>query len=100
MMETFAEKLRKDRRLVLLRLLSEQHGYRANSSVLHAGLHFLGVAASRDDVLMDLHWLRDQSLVRLADTVPGIEVAELTPRGQEVSMGHVIVPGVSRPSPK
>lgn len=100
MMESFAERLRKDRRLVLLRLLSEQTGYRTNSSILHAGLHFLGVAASRDDVSTDLHWLRDQGLVRLTDTVPGIEVAELSTRGHEVSLGHVIVPGVSRPSPK
>lgn len=100
-METFAERLRKDRRLVLLRLLSEQNGYRANNSVLHAGLNFLGVAAARDDVLTDLHWLQDQSLVRLHPTgVSEVMVAELTNRGNEVAQGHAVVPGVSRPSPK
>jgi len=99
-MKTFAERLREDRRLVLLRLLSEQNGYRANSSVLHAGLHHLGVAASRDDVLTDLHWLQDQSLICLEDAVPGVSVAKLTARGGDVAEGLAIVPGVSRPSPR
>lgn len=100
MSKTFAERLREDRRLVLLRLLSEQNAYRANSSVLHAGLHFLGIAASRDDVLTDLAWLRDQGLVSLAESVPGVLVAGLTSRGDDVVHGQAVVPGVSRPSPK
>lgn len=73
--KTFAERLREDRRLVLLRLLFEQIGYRANSSILHAGLDYLAVACSRDDVLTDLAWLRDQALVRLIETVPGVQAA-------------------------
>jgi hypothetical protein len=100
MSKTFAERLREDRRLVMLRLLHEQNGYRANSSILHAGLHHLAVASSRDDVLTDLHWLRDQGLVRLTEAVPGVEVAELTARGEDVATGAVQAPGVSRPSPK
>lgn len=96
--KTFADRLREDRRLVLLRLLSEQLGYRANSSVLHAGLQHLAIAASRDDVLTDLSWLRDQGLVRLQEPVPGVYAAELTGRGQDVAAGAVQVPGVSRPS--
>lgn len=99
-MKTFADRLREDRRLVLLRLLSEQGAYRANSSVLHAGLHHLGVAASRDDVNTDLHWLRDQALTVLEEAVPGLYVATLTTRGRDVADGHVIMPGVSRPGPK
>lgn len=100
MNKTFAERLREDRRLVLLRILSEQKGYFANSSQLHAGLHFLGVAADRDDVLTDLNWLRDQGLVSLSEAVPGVEVATLTSRGNSVSNGYTVVPGVSRPGPK
>lgn len=96
--KTFAERLREDRRLVVLRLLSEQLGYTANSSVLQAGLTHLGVASSRDDVLTDLHWLRDQGLLRVHEAVPGVEVAELTGRGQDVAAGRAMVPGVSRPS--
>lgn len=96
--KTFTERLREDRRLVLLRLLAEQLGYRANSSVLHAGLQHLAVASSRDDVLTDLSWLKDQGLVRLQEPVPGVLAVELTTRGQDVAGGTVQVPGVSRPS--
>lgn len=99
-MKTFAERLREDRRLVLLRLLSEQNGYRANSSVLHAGLEFLGVAASRDDVATDMAWLRDQGLLNLVEAVPGVNVATLTARGHDCATGLCLVPGVSRPAPK
>lgn len=96
-MKTFAERLREDRRLVLLRLLDEQNGQRANSSVLHAGLHHLGVAASRDDIITDLHWLRDQSLLTLDEVVSGVYVAVLASRGKDVAADQTHVPGVSRP---
>lgn len=99
-MTTFAERLREDRRLVILRILSEQNGYTTNSSILHGGLAHLGVVSSRDDVLTDLHWLRDQSLVKLNTAAAGVEVATLTSRGQDVANGHATVPGVSRPSAK
>lgn len=100
-MSTFAERLRQDRRLVMLRILSEQGAYMANSSVLHAGLHHLGVAASRDDVSTDLHWLHDQGLLAdLSQPVEGVFVAKLSSRGLDAANGHVQVPGVSRPTPK
>ena len=99
-MKPFAERLREDRRLVLLRLLAEQNGYRSNSSILHAALYGLGVAASRDDVLTDLAWLHDQSLVALDEAVPGVHVATLSARGHDVVLGQTRVPGVSRPSPR
>lgn len=100
MNKTFAERLREDRRLVILRLLAEQNAYRSNSSVLHAGLHHLGVNGTRDDVLTDLHWLRDQGYLGMETAVPGVHVATLSARGKEVAEGQVQVPGVSRPSPK
>lgn len=101
-MKSFAERHREDRRLVLLRLLDEEPGYRANSSNLHAGLYALGVAASRDDVATDLAWLRDQSLIHLESVpeVPGLTVASIAARGQDVVRGQAQVPGVSRPSPR
>lgn len=101
-MKSFTERLREDRRLVMLRLLSEQPGYRMNSSNLHAGLHHLAVAASRDDVATDLHWLRDQGLV-LLDTVPeapSLSLVTITGRGNDVAVGNATVPGISRPTPR
>lgn len=98
--KTFAERHREDRRLVMLRLLAEQNGYRANSSVLHAALDALAVAASRDDVLTDLAWLAEQGLVKSNEPVPCVVVAELTARGYDVQRGMATVPGVSRPRPR
>lgn len=101
-MKSFTERLREDRRLVMLRLLSEQPGYRMNSSNLHAGLHHLAVACSRDDVATDLQWLKEQSLV-LLDPVPevaSLQLVTITARGADVAAGHTQVPGVSRPTPR
>lgn len=97
---TFSDTLRELRRLTLLRILSEQKGYFANSSILHAGLMHLGVQSDRDDVLTDLHWLKDQGLVSLSEAIPGVDVANLTTRGLSVANGHTIVPGVQRPGPR
>jgi len=101
-MKTFTERLREDRRLVILRILSEQPGFRLNTSNLHAGLHHLAVAASRDDVLTDAHWLKDQGLVLLEPVpeVPSLYLCTLTARGGDVAEGHARVPGISHPSPK
>lgn len=100
MSKTFAERVRESRRLATLRLLSEQNGYTTNSSILHAGLDYLGVKVSRDEVLTDLAWLRDQGLVVLDELTEGIYVARLTGRGVDVARGNATVPGVDRPSPK
>jgi hypothetical protein len=102
MSKTFAEALREGRRLVMLRLLSEQPGYRMNSSNLHAGLHHLAVACSRDDVRTDLQWLKEQGMVML-ETVPevdGLYLVTITSRGHDVSVGNAAVPGISRPTPR
>jgi hypothetical protein len=98
-MKSFAEKLREDRRLVILRLLSEQPQFRMNSSNVYLGLNHLGVLGTRDDVLTDLHWLKDQGLLRLDDVpeVPSLMLCTLTARGQDVSTGSARVPGVSVP---
>jgi hypothetical protein len=97
-MKPFADSLREMRRITLLRSLSEQPGYFANSSILLTQLLFLGVASSHDDVVTDLHWLKDQGLVDLTEPAPGVTVATLRRRGQEVASGAVSVPGVKRPS--
>ena len=94
----FAERLRADRRLVILRLLAEQISYKANSSVLTMALDHFGHVMSRDQVKTELHWLAEQDLVEIHELAPtGILSARLTARGLEVSRGSAIVPGVARP---
>lgn len=96
MIKTFAERLHEDRRLVLLRILAELPGYRANSSVLALALDSFGHSVSRDYVRTELAWLQEQGLVRLEDMGP-VQLATLTERGHDVTRGAVIVPGVARP---
>lgn len=99
-MKSFDQQYREDRRLVLLRLLSEAPAYRANSSNLQAYLSAFAVRATRDDVRTDLAWLAEQDLVTTEEVVSGVVVATLTGRGADVAAGLAQVPGVSRPSPR
>lgn len=101
-MKSFADRLREDRRLVMLRLLAEQPRYQLNSSNVHAGLHHLGVACTRDDVLTDVHWLSEQGLlgVQVVPEAPGLVICTLLARGHDVATGAARVPGVSQPHPR
>ena len=53
---SFAEYLRKDVRLVILRVLGEMPAYRANSSVLANMLDQFGHAVTRDQAKTELCW--------------------------------------------
>jgi hypothetical protein len=92
----FAEFLRQDMRLVLLRVLTEMPSYRGNSSMLAQMLDKFGHAATRDQVKTELAWLAEQGLLTLQDA-GSVRVATLTERGQDVATGRAVVPGVKRP---
>lgn len=101
-MKSFADRLREDRRLVALRLLSEQRGYTLNSSNLHAGLDFLSIKCTRAEVLDDLRFLADNGLVRLEPIggIEGLYGVTLTRAGRDVATGNQEVAGVSTPAPQ
>lgn len=90
--------LASDRRLVLLRSLTEC-GNSANESVLQTCLEAYGHRMSRDAVQTELAWLDEQRLIRLSD-VSGCYVAEITGRGVDVAAGLATVPGVKKPRPR
>lgn len=95
-MKTFSERLTEDRRLVILRILSELPGYRSNSSVLTKLLDSMGHAMSRDQVAAQLHWLEEMAQVKLTD-LEGLLLVTLTPYGHDVALGLSTVPGIARP---
>lgn len=95
-MTEYADFLRQDYRLVILRLLVEMTGYRANSSVLTMALDNYGHTLSRDQVKTELHWLAEQGTLTLADVGP-VLVATLTERGQDIAAGRARIPGIKRP---
>ncbi|GAB7082298.1 VpaChn25_0724 family phage protein [Megalodesulfovibrio paquesii] len=96
---SFAETLTKDRRLVILRFLSEAPACRLNTAVLRTSLDAFGHSVSRDQVETDAAWLNEQGLVTVEEVGP-VRVATLTTRGLDVAEGRAVVPGVKRPGPR
>nr|WP_217350439.1 ArsR family transcriptional regulator [Azonexus fungiphilus] len=88
--------MRRDVRLVILRVLSEMPEYRANSSVITNVLDQFGHAVTRDQVKTELRWLEEQGLIQLAE-VGSVLVATLLERGQDVARGRAKVDGVAKP---
>lgn len=97
-MSKYAEFLREDQRLALLRLLAEMPSYRSNSSVLVGFMRAWGHDMSRDQVRTELSWLSEQGLLRIED-LEAVLVVALTERGADVAAGRVQQPGVKRPAP-
>ena len=64
-MKSFAETLAEDRRLVVLRSLSEANGNHLNDSVLKKALAFIGHKVGTDMVRADAVWLEEHGLVRI-----------------------------------
>lgn len=96
---SLADLLRQDRRLVILRFLSEDADYRLNTSVLRSALDAYGHGVSRDQVETDVEWLAEQGLVTV-EAVGPVRVVTITARGVDVSAGRAVVPGVKRPGPR
>lgn len=92
---------RQQLRLVILRTLNEDPHYRMNAQLLTDFAHQVGVSATRDQVITELGWLKDQGLV-IKEKVEGLPVivAELTADGADVATGRRQVDGIPRPSPK
>ncbi len=93
---SFSDYLRRDVRLVQLRILSETPQYRANSSVLSNLLDQFGHAVTRDQTKTELRWLAEQGLITLEEA-GSVLVATLTERGQDVAEGRAFVDGVAKP---
>lgn len=87
-----------DRRLVLLRALSNAAQYRANAFLLRRFCDAVGHVTSADKIESDLAWLAEQELIGL-EKQEGVTVATLTARGLDVATGRARVPGVQQPAP-
>ena len=101
-MAKLSDILAKDRRLVILRFLSEDDDYKLNASVLNSAVSSLGHKAGHDIMEADLKLLEEHDLVSLEYVhVPGgsVTIAKLTKLGLEVSKGRSH-PVVARPSPE
>lgn len=95
---TYKTLVTEDRRLVLLRLLTESEGYSANEYLLASAMPGFGHVVSHDRLRTDLDWLAEQGLITI--TQPGnVYVPTITNRGADVAAGRARVSGVKRPVP-
>ena len=96
-MTTYLDTLRKHRRLAILRHLEACIDYTSNASILTDVLDGVGVTSSRDQVVTELAWLRENGFVSYVDEGDFI-VVEATSRGVEIAKGRAMHPDIQRPS--
>lgn len=93
------EVLNKHQRLSILLALGAQVGFTTNDSMLQCACEAFGNKMSNDKIRTHLAWLNEQGLVKL-DEHSNYILAELTNRGQDVSEGVAVVPGIHKPRAK
>lgn len=101
-MTSMAETFAKDRRLVILRLLSEQDGYSLSASMLTKAVRELRHAVYDDTISADLVLLEQHALITRDEERHGSKTlvfATLTRLGLDVARGRPH-PMVDQPSPK
>ena len=95
---TFAERVRADLRLAVLRLLEASGVVGLQTALLRDLLEDRGRRPSADQLATELAWLAEQGLLAVADCDDG-QVARATARGIDVATGRATSPGVARPAP-
>lgn len=95
----YAQMVQQDRRLVILRILSESDQYSTNEHLLKMAMHMFGHNVGTDLARTELAWLKEQGLVSV-DEIGGVQIPKLTGRGLDVAQGSTVVPGVKRPAPE
>lgn len=98
-MSDYAATVRKHRRLAILRHLADCAEYTGNASILQDVLRGVGLPSTRDQVVTELAWLKEQGFVSYQDAAEFI-VVTATARGVELAKGIATHPEVQRPSPR
>ena len=98
-MSDYGELVRRHRRLAILKHLEACAEYTSNGSILQSVLIGVGVPSTRDQVITELAWLREQGFVTCEDRADFI-VVTATARGCELARGLATHPDVQRPPPR
>lgn len=96
----FEKLLIADRRLAILRFLSEDNDYSLNDSVLQSALYSIGHSVSRDTLRADLSFLKEVGAITYDVPIESVYVAKLSEKGLDIALGRSVVPGIKKPSPK
>lgn len=97
-MHDYQSLVRRDRRWAILAFLTECALYTSNGDVLLTVLNNTGYPSTRDEMVTELWWLREQGFLGIADHGDFL-VVEATERGVELARGTARHPEVSRPRP-
>jgi len=98
-MSEYSDTLRKHRRLAILRHLAGCSEYTSNASILQDVLAGVGVTSTRDQVVTEIVWLREQGFAITEDRGDFI-IVTATQRGVELAQGMATHPEVQRPRPR
>jgi hypothetical protein len=98
-MTDYAATVRKHRRLAVLRHLEACAEYTSNASILQSVLVGVGLPSTRDQVITELAWLKEQDFVTYDDHADFL-VVTATARGAEIARGLATHPEIQRPSPR
>lgn len=98
-MNDYGDYHRRHRRLAILRHLEAIPEYCGNASILQDVLRGVGLPATRDQVVTELTWLKEQGFVSY-DEKADFLVVTATARGVEIARGLASHPDIQRPSPR
>ncbi|MDR2186894.1 MAG: ArsR family transcriptional regulator [Azonexus sp.] len=96
----YAEILREDTRLMLLRLIDEISDRRRGNSAQLTDLHnrLTTKPIAHDEIKTELRWLAERQLLEI-DEAGSVLMVTLTERGHEVATGAAAMAGVARYAP-
>ncbi len=98
-MTEYASTVQRHRRLAILRHLVDCAEYTGNAAIIQDVLRGVGLPSTRDQVVTELAWLREQGFVAFDDRAEFV-VVTATARGVELARGIASHPEVQRPSPR
>jgi len=96
-MSDFAQRLREEARLIILRTLADDVAGRSNTSLLQGTLEVFGIAKTRDWVTAEVRALEDRGAVAATESGSVLVVA-ITQRGIDHVERRAVIDGVKRPS--
>jgi Fe2+ or Zn2+ uptake regulation protein len=97
---SYADTMRRHRRLTILRTLADAPGYASNESIIQQVLDTYRVSSTRDQVRTELTWLAEQGLLAVEDVGGVFMVATITQGGLEISGGKRVHPDIEKPAPR
>lgn len=98
-MTDYSATVRRHRRLAILRHLADCAEYTGNASILQDVLRGVGLPSTRDQVVTELAWLKEQGFVSYDDRADFI-VVTASGRGVEIARGLATHPEIQRPGPR